>query len=86
MSSDQDEIGNCIIAGIAEGGTCQQQVSEIVSRLELAGFVIVPREPLTLWKLLRKHGVGLYAAQMICNEAMTNGVSLPLPSSDRKTP
>jgi hypothetical protein len=34
-------------------------------------------EPLTLWKMLRKHGVGLYAAQMICNDVMLNGVSLP---------
>lgn len=33
--------------------------------------------PLTLWKMLRKHGVGLYAAQMICNDVMLNGVSLP---------
>lgn len=42
---DRTEIGNCIIAGIAEGGTCLEQMSEIVTRLELAGWVIVPREP-----------------------------------------
>ena len=45
MSADRVEIGHCIIAGIAEGGTCLEQMSEIVTRLELAGFVIVPREP-----------------------------------------
>lgn len=37
-----------------------------------------PKEPLTLWKMLRKHGVGLYAAQMICNDVMLNGVTLPV--------
>jgi hypothetical protein len=42
---DRTEIGNCIIAGITEGGTCLEQMSEIVTRLELAGWVIVPREP-----------------------------------------
>jgi hypothetical protein len=42
---DRTEIGNCIIAGIAEGGTCLEQMSEIVTRLELAGWVIVPKEP-----------------------------------------
>jgi hypothetical protein len=36
-----------------------------------------PNETLTLWKMLRKHGVGLYAAQMICNDVLLNGVSLP---------
>lgn len=33
--------------------------------------------PVTLWKMLRKHGVGLYAAQMICNDVMLHGVTLP---------
>ena len=42
---DRTEIGNCIIAGIAEGDGCLEQMSEIVKRLELAGWVIVPREP-----------------------------------------
>jgi hypothetical protein len=31
----------------------------------------------TLWKLLRKHGVDLYTAQKICNEAMISGVTVP---------
>jgi hypothetical protein len=84
MSADRVEIGNCIIAGMAEGGTCLEQMSEIVTCLELAGFVIVPREPLTLWKMLRKHGVGLYTAQMICNDVMANGLSLPDASGVQK--
>jgi hypothetical protein len=33
--------------------------------------------PLTLWKMLRKHGVSLYTSQMICNDVMLNGVTLP---------
>ena len=44
---DRTEIGNCIIAGIAEGDGVLNQMSEIVTRLELAGWVIVPREPTT---------------------------------------
>jgi hypothetical protein len=27
--------------------------------------------------MLRNHGVGLYTAQMICNDVMLNGVTLP---------
>ena len=46
MSADRVEIGNCIIAGMAEGGGVLNQMSEIVTRLELAGWVIVPREPM----------------------------------------
>lgn len=42
---DRTEVGNCIIAGIAEGGGVLNQMSEIVTRLELAGWVIVPKEP-----------------------------------------
>lgn len=45
MGAERVEIGNCIIAGIAEGGGCFNQMSEIVTRLDLAGFVIVPRQP-----------------------------------------
>jgi hypothetical protein len=41
--------------------------------------------PLTLWKMLRKHGVGLYTAQMICNDVMLNGVSLPESSGNHKS-
>lgn len=38
----------------------------------------VPRKTKqTLWQLLRNHGVGLYAAQCICNDAILNGVSIP---------
>ncbi|HXJ61324.1 MAG TPA: hypothetical protein VNU68_32170 [Verrucomicrobiae bacterium] len=39
------EIGNAIIAGIASGDGPLEQMSEIVTHLERAGFVIVPREP-----------------------------------------
>lgn len=42
---DRTEIGNCIIAGIIEDGTTLERMSEVVTRLELAGWVIVPREP-----------------------------------------
>ena len=42
-------------------------------------------ERLTLWKMLRKHGVGLYAAQMICNDVMLNGVSLPTQAGNQET-
>lgn len=42
---DRTEIGNCIIAGLADGDNCLDQMSEIVTRLELAGWVIVPKEP-----------------------------------------
>lgn len=40
---DRTDIGNCIIAGMAEGGTCLEQMAEIVTRLELCGWVIVPK-------------------------------------------
>lgn len=43
------------------------------------------QETLTLWKLLRKHGVGLYAAQMICNDAMLHGVTIPADRSPQET-
>jgi len=44
---DRTEIGNCIISGISEYGGVLNQMSEVVTRLELAGWVIVPREPTT---------------------------------------
>jgi len=39
------EIGNAIIAGIASGDGPLEQMSEIVTHLERAGFVIVPKVP-----------------------------------------
>lgn len=45
MRNDRTEIGNAIIAGIAEGGGVLNQMSEIVTRLEMFGYVIVPKDP-----------------------------------------
>lgn len=45
MGIERVEIGNAIIGGIAEGGGCLEQMSAIVEHLNLAGFVIVPKEP-----------------------------------------
>lgn len=45
MNADRVEIGNAIIAGMAEGGTCLEQMASIVERLKLAGYVIVPKTP-----------------------------------------
>lgn len=42
---DRTGIGNAIIAGIASADTALEQMSEIVTHLERAGWVIVPREP-----------------------------------------
>jgi hypothetical protein len=36
------EIGNAIIAGIADGDTILEKMSEVVEHLRLAGFIIVP--------------------------------------------
>jgi hypothetical protein len=44
MGIERTDIGNAIIAGIAEGGGVLNQMSEIVTHLELAGFVIIPKE------------------------------------------
>lgn len=37
------EIGNAIIAGIASGDDALEQMSEIITHIERAGFAIVPR-------------------------------------------
>jgi hypothetical protein len=39
----------------------------------------------TLWEVLRDHGVGLYTAQMIVNDVMLNGVSLPVSRPNLKS-
>jgi len=52
---------------------------ETAMRLASEQDLAPKQETLTLWKLLRKHGVGLYTAQMICNDAMLHGVSFPSP-------
>lgn len=45
MGIERTDIWNAIIAGIAEGGGVLNQMSEVVTHLELAGFVIVPKDP-----------------------------------------
>lgn len=45
MGIERVEIGNAIIAGIAAGDGALEQMSYICTRLEEAGFVIVPKEP-----------------------------------------
>ena len=42
---DRTEIGNIIIAGMTDEGLLVERMSEIVTRMELAGWVIVPKEP-----------------------------------------
>lgn len=42
---DRTEIGNIIIAGMTDEGLLVERMSEIITRLEAAGWVIVPREP-----------------------------------------
>lgn len=50
---------------------------ETAMRLASEQDLAPKQETLTLWKLLRKHGVGLYTAQMICNDALLHGVTVP---------
>ena len=72
-----------LIALLGDNGLEWERRSDLVMlRFIELGMLAVdpdqpPKETLTLWKMLRNHGVGLYTAQMICNDVMLNGVTLP---------
>lgn len=50
----------------------------LVDSLVALGLLKLDMPPQTLWELLRKHGLTISDAQEICNDAMINGVSIPV--------
>lgn len=47
------DVQDAILAGIASGDNALEQMGQVITHLERAGFVIVPREPTGQMVLLR---------------------------------